>query len=612
MLNFSFIGGQTVSQTVIQSSSKEAELAAAVKHVGKRNGVYQYSRRVPVEVQKDEARFEVFFGSKPLFRVSLRTKDIGEMHAAALTAHQRFEAKVAAVTQREVKPSAPAAVASEPSQTRLMPVTDKLLEGLADRYREITFDPFERLYHKADSAPNYAEEYERVLYDMETYAEESQQALLSKSSSDRDFETPAHIAERIVRKINLDAPVGSDAFGAVVGAVRVGIMRGREQIQALIEGKTIPRLPKAPKSVKPSTPTLREAVETYLSARQLKKRTETEVRSSLSLFEKVAGNKRLADISKRDFLDYVEFLAKQVIGGKSAGSVVRTPSAETVAKRVTLLRAVIAHAIDRSDFDGPNPAKDINIDAFVAKPDRSVMPQKRRFDIDELNLIFQHPWFTGCASATNTHAPGNYRLKGTEFWAPIMALLTGCRAGELGGLMLSEIALDSSCPHLVIRDNKYRGTKGGYARKVPILDELLSLGFADYVEAVRKKGADRLFPDWQPSRSADGESNDGNRWSNSSMLRAFNRTVVPQMLGDKLVAGARSPVTFHSFRGAFKAMLQRKEYGLHPNTINEVIGHAKDELEARYIGEIAIEQTYSEIRGCRFPGLVLPSPPPTP
>ena len=328
-----------------------------------------------------------------------------------------------------------------------------------------------------------------------------------------------------------------------------------------------------------------------------------------TVFEKLFGNKRLDELSRRDFQNYAQHLAKQVIGGKTEGSIVRPPSSATVKKRIGLLRSVINHAIDRDHFAGPNPASGIKVDAFVERPNRSVMPVKRRLSVEEMNLLFQHPWFTGCASETNTHAAGRCRLKGQEYWVPVVAALTGCRAGELGGLMLAEVMLDGTTPHLLIRDNKYRRTKGGYARKVPLLDALLDLGFAKYVDSVRKSGADRLFPDWQPPKGKNTDRNDDKAWSNGKIIRAFNRTVIPTMLNGRLIEGARQEVTFHSLRGAFKAMLGNAEYKLNQNIINEVIGHAKSEMDARYIGEISIEETYPAIRECRYIGLKLPISP---
>jgi integrase len=224
-----------------------------------------------------------------------------------------------------------------------------------------------------------------------------------------------------------------------------------------------------------------------------------------------------------------------------------------------------------------------------------------------LTLILQHPWFTGCESSKRIHEPGDFHLSGAHYWAPILAMHTGCRAGELGGLRIDEIRLDHRHPHIVVQDNIYRTTKGSYRRRVPILDVLLEHGFGDFVERQASAGHDRLFDDWEPP--AGKVDANATAWSNSRIIRSFNRTVVRQQLGSLLVPGARQEVTFHGFRGAFKTLLTRPEYHLNPNYIHEVVGHAKLGLDQRYIGEIPLEDTYPAVRGCRYQGLMLPPAP---
>ena|GEM_PF-1497960 len=524
------------------------------------------------------------------------------MHVAALAVHADFERRLALISGKAI----PVLSAAPPSSLRT--VTQADLNDITARYRAVTVNSFERAFIRADASPTDAAEYERVLYNMEIAAEDDAKALEARAGGVK-ASALMEDALWVIAHDRWDAPSGSEAFGAIVGAIRAGTQQGRDDIQALIEGKRTPQLT-APRAVaKPTVPTLNDAVHQYLDHRKLPVRTEAEVRSSLLLFEKLFGNKRLDELARRDFQNYAEHLAKQVIGGKTIGSIVRPPSSATVKKRIGLLRSVINHAIDRDSFSGPNPASGIKVDAYVERPNRAIMPAKRRFSVEEMNLIFQHPWFTGCASETNVHAPGNHRLRGQEYWVPVVAALTGCRASELGGLMLSEVFVEGETPHLLIRDNKYRRTKKGYQRKVPLLDALFDLGFAQYVEEVGKSGVDRLFPDWRPSKSKNSDRNDDKRWSNAKILRAFNRTVIPNALGERLLPGARREVTFHAFRGTFKGMLQSNEYKLHANIINEVVGHTKDEMDRRDIGEVALEETYPAVRSCRFNGLIIPPSP---
>lgn len=83
------------------------------------------------------------------------------------------------------------------------------------------------------------------------------------------------------------------------------------------------------------------------------------------------------------------------------------------------------------------------------------------------------------------------------------------------------------------------------------------------------------------------------------------------MLADKLAPDARREVTFHSLRGAFKAMIGTTN-NIPMNVVHEVIGHAKNELDTRYIGEVTIEETYPLIGSLVYEGLILPKPPSQP
>lgn len=130
---------------------------------------------------------------------------------------------------------------------------------------------------------------------------------------------------------------------------------------------------------------------------------------------------------------------------------------------------------------------------------------------------------------------------------------------------------------------------------------------AIFVERVAKAGHDRLFFDWQaPAGRVDAGAT---AWANASLIRSFNRTVVPQQLWSLLIEGARQEVTFHSFRGAFKTLLGRSEYNLPDNYKHEVIGHAKSALDKRYVQKIPLADTYPAIRGCAYMGLQLPISP---
>lgn len=583
-------------------------MASRVRYVTQRNGVFQYHRRVPTDIVRDQTALDRFFKGDKLFRRTLSTKEAGDVFQAAADKQREYDSLVAqARASRGLLPS------TVPSRT-LRKVTKELLADIKAYRHAVTARPFAQAYMWAEQDAEQAEQYQRMIDDRELFAEDRKRLLTTQGAraANAPDAAPLDTADSLIEYLGLDAPVGSPQRSLVSIAVREGDLGGERDIDRIIAGEMLhieppPRLEEVAAGSVGAT--IREVVEMYVSDVSMTPKTRREVLVSLDLFERIIGNKPLAELQRRDFTSYIEQLATKQVGGRSERSVARPIARDTVKKRYGFLRAAINHAIEKHLHEGGNPASGIDIGRWVKASDKAVSPDKRPFRLNELNLIFQHPWFTGCASVTQTHKQGDLRLSGAHYWAPVVALYTGCRASELGGLKLNEVHLDDECPHFHIRDNEYRPTKGGYARFVPLLDALLALGFAEYVASVRQEGADRLFPDWQSPRTSGSFDKDDAAWSNASVIRSFNRTVIDHRLGDLLSPGARREVTFHSFRGAFKSMLGLKRHSVPTNVINEVIGHAKGEMDKRYVGVIPLEETYPAVRSCDWESLKIPPAP---
>ena len=577
-------------------------MAAVVRYVRDRDGVYQYERRVPLAVQRNVHRYAALFGSRPLFRRSLRTKDRGAMLVAAASIHGEFEARLALAMNRPAfAPASPL-----PAYQKL---TEAELDSIASRYRDLTAEPFERLTLLADTNSGAAAELDHACYELDLHAEQIYSAVHDKGrKDDAIILTPLDEAPHVIREWGLKVVPGSPEFGSVVGAIRSGMVQGYDRIHALRTGLAPPRpaLARTAANEKPATETarIRAVMNDYITFKELPVKQKTEAEHALRQFEEVVGNKLLDQITKHDIIAFIEHLTKQTVGGKWKGSIVRPLGGGTIIKRLRYIKAAIQTAKDRGRYDGPHPAEGVNVNAFIKKTDKRIMPDKRRFRVEELNAIFRHPWFTGCEGPTARFKPGQHRLTGSEYWAFVVALYTGCRAAELGGLKLDEVDLDSSTPYIRIRPNEYRSVKNNEARCVPVLNALLDLGFKEYVEKVKRSGADRVFPDWKATKPKGAGPKDYPAWSNSRLIRTFNESVVPATLGDRLLKGARREVTFHGFRGAFKAMLILNKV---PSAVyNDVVGHSKGEMDDIYISDMSIDETYPDVSCCDFKGLVIP------
>lgn len=580
-------------------------MTATLPYLRIRDGVFQYERRVPAYIQRDPERFADRFAKRPLFRRSLRTKRRADAAAAYETVDREFDARLAPgmIEGRGLMPTLP----TVPIAPKHRAVTDHDLAAISARYASVVTEPFEKLHRRANVSAAAAAELARLESDIEIDAEAIVEALRSRTI-DPTSPVIQPVAEAAILTVEHGflAPEESEARGAIIGAVRNGLERGYKRISALATGEALPTLGTALVPLKTAYAiTMSDAIDCYFTARTPPIKIASETRLALRQFEQVVGRKSLAAVTRDDAHRFLQALANQTVGGKSPGSVVRYLSEATIRKRLWMLTKAINYVRDRGLFEGENVLSGLKATAYSRATDRAVMPIKRRLQVSELNLIFSHPWFTGCASASEPHKPGDHRLGGSEYWVPIVALLTGCRAAELGGLKVSEVRLDDAFPHIIVRDNEYRRTKSKRARCVPIIDALIELRFPAYVDRIRRERHDRLFPDWTARKRRGGGENDYPAWSNAAVIRAFNRTVIPVALGDKLAPGARREVTFHSLRGAFKAMLATTNR-VSPIIVDEVVGHSQHDLDNRYIGEVSIEETYPAIRACRFLGLSIP------
>lgn len=102
-----------------------------------------------------------------------------------------------------------------------------------------------------------------------------------------------------------------------------------------------------------------------------------------------------------------------------------------------------------------------------------------------------------------------------EFWAPLIALFTGARLGEIVTLRADDIYFDTEHDLHLLRITDGDETENGAPEKstknqnsvrvVPLPAALLSLGLPEYVAHVKRLGATALFPHraLNPTRAAD-------------------------------------------------------------------------------------------------------------
>ena len=197
------------------------------------------------------------------------------------------------------------------------------------------------------------------------------------------------------------------------------------------------------------------------------------------------------------------------------------------------------------------------------------------FSDDEMALIFGAKWFhDGRGEVTKKGRFQHYQPH--FYWLPLLSLYTGGRLNELAQLYLDDIAQTrEGVPFLHFRLNKPDKLDADQAvdrlrdkslktvnseRVVALHHHLLELGLLEYVQALRKQGYDRLFPELRHDR-VKGYGKAAGSWFNE------------RYLGKQLGMVRDGTKTFHSFRHMFITALSHN--GTPELTIAQIVGHER-------------------------------------
>ena len=185
----------------------------------------------------------------------------------------------------------------------------------------------------------------------------------------------------------------------------------------------------------------------------------------------------------------------------------------------------------------------------------------------------------------------NY-LKGTHskpsyYWVPILALYTGARLNEICQLHVKNIKQRNKIYFIEITDigNDQRLKNESSKRNLPLHDDVIKLGFIEYVEYQRNKDRKRVFSELKHKSGKYSEA--VSRW--------FGR--YRQLCGVGLNNDENK--TFHSFRDTFLNTL--KQNGVTSDTLAELAGHRQGITIDIYTDPLNIETKYNAIKKLQSP-----------
>ena len=197
----------------------------------------------------------------------------------------------------------------------------------------------------------------------------------------------------------------------------------------------------------------------------------------------------------------------------------------------------------------------------ITKPDIRADEERDAFTREDLQLIFN--------SAGYTEDKFNQPYK---FWLPILALYTGARLAELSQIELDDVQDVDGIWCLLVQtketgnEAKKRLKSKAARRYIPIHDFLVNdLRLLDYVNALRKAGATRLFPELPYYNHSYGQA--ASKW-----FQAYRDELGLNTDGRK--------ITFHSFRHTIACHLKQEE--ANEQAIVELIGHSTNGMRIRY------------------------------
>lgn len=148
------------------------------------------------------------------------------------------------------------------------------------------------------------------------------------------------------------------------------------------------------------------------------------------------------------------------------------------------------------------------------------------------------------------------------FWSVMLGIYTGARVNEVSQIELANIVQDCDLSILTItdtgKDQKLKNQSS--IRTIPLHPRLIELGLLEYIEDLKRKNFDRLFPNLK--FSANGYGN--------AITQAFSRILKSADI--KAVSGKKG---FHSFRKTINHKMQTA--GIAPDIRAQFLGHDLDD-----------------------------------
>jgi integrase len=308
-------------------------------------------------------------------------------------------------------------------------------------------------------------------------------------------------------------------------------------------------------STHPKAGLLSERIQVFLEQMKLREQSETNLLDStftLKVLLGIVGDKDLTEVSPDDMDQFMVALSqwpanaskkpqykgltpKQVVA-KAKGCSAKKLAPRTKEKHLDRVRVFFKNCVDRRLLSY-NPCDGLHVTSKAQDEEQT----KRPFEEKDLRVLLDPNHVT----PTMPH----------KHWIPILGLYTGARLNELAQLHTEDIECIGGIWGMHIR----RKVKNPSSKRFVLLrQEILALGFIDYIESVKQAGFEHVFP---------GLPQDGNG-PGDPVGDWFNRTFL------RKTCGINDPSkSFHSFRHTFASLSERSK--LTDYRIARLTGHSQ-------------------------------------
>jgi integrase len=173
------------------------------------------------------------------------------------------------------------------------------------------------------------------------------------------------------------------------------------------------------------------------------------------------------------------------------------------------------------------------------------------------------------------------KLSNPYYWSFIIGIFSGMRTNEISQLRIDDFVKEGNVWMMIIDETEGKRVKTTSSiRKVPVHPTLIkSLGLLDYVEIIKSKGFDRIFPELTKDR--DGYS--------SKISRHYNQNFLPS-----IGVWKKQVKVLYSTRHTFINRCYKK--GVDRDILKSIVGHEPDFTMDVYGGNpFTPKQLYNEI-----------------